>query len=169
MTSAKSLATRIYLQSVGIRLLELRTWEYLLYQCSLWKYLHQELWQNVGKAMDWKAGQCRRAQVSELFCMEICDMELMDVEMFPPGWVASGKWWGVRSALWLVNGKMSLHVWVYVYQSSCWLNVSVTPSVLGPIQPSGPVESSPGQFSPGPERLGIGPIPVQQYLGLDLD
>jgi len=28
--------------------------------------------------------------------------------------VASGKWWGARCALWLVNGKMSLRVWVYL-------------------------------------------------------
>jgi len=32
---------------------------------------------------------------------------------------------------------------------------------------AGLVQISPGQFSPGPEKVGIGPIPVQQLLGLD--
>jgi len=42
-------------------------------------------------ATGWKAGRCRRAQVSELFSMEICDMTVMDilaaidVGKFPPG------------------------------------------------------------------------------------
>jgi hypothetical protein len=32
---------------------------------------------------------------------------------------------------------------------------------------AGLVQISPGQFSPGPEKVGIGPIPVQKLLGLD--
>ena len=37
----------------------------------------------------------------------------------------------------------------------------------GRFSPSGLVPSGPGQFSPGPEKLGIGLIPVQNFLGLD--
>jgi len=43
------------------------------------------------------------------------------------------------------------------------------PAYSGRFGPNGLVQSSPGQFSPGPEKLGIGPIPVQTFLGLDLD
>jgi len=59
--------------------------------------------------------------------------------------VASGKWLGVRCAWWLVNRKMNLPVWVYVYDSICWLSVSVTPSVYGLIRPewTGPKQSRP--------------------------
>ena len=32
---------------------------------------------------------------------------------------------------------------------------------------AGLVRISPGQFTPGPEKVGIGPIPVQKLLGLD--
>jgi hypothetical protein len=44
----------------------------------------------VGKALGWKAGRCWRAQVSELFSMEICVKAVMDyraatdVGKFPP-------------------------------------------------------------------------------------
>jgi hypothetical protein len=50
------------------------TQEHLLHHCSRWKYQQRELLKMVGKAMGWKAGQCRQAQVSELLSMEICDM-----------------------------------------------------------------------------------------------
>jgi len=43
------------------------------------------------------------------------------------------------------------------------------PAYSGQFGPSGLGQSSPGQFSPDPEKLGIGPIPVQKFLGLDLD
>jgi len=64
---------------------------HLLRHCSRWKYQQRELWKKVGKATGWKAGRCRRAQVSELFSMEICDKTVMDflaatdVGKFPPG------------------------------------------------------------------------------------
>jgi hypothetical protein len=32
---------------------------------------------------------------------------------------------------------------------------------------AGLVQISPGQFGPGPEKVGVGPIPVQKLLGLD--
>jgi len=105
-------------------------------------------------------------------------------------WVASGKWqvasgegWGVICALWLVNDKMSLHEWVYVYESICWLSVSVTLSVFGPIRPewTGPKQSRPvqsrsrkiGDWSdPGPKISWTGPgldwtVPVRTGLLLD--
>jgi len=47
--------------------------------------------EGVGKATGWKAGRCRKVQVSELFSMEICDKAVMDflaaidVGKFPPG------------------------------------------------------------------------------------
>jgi len=65
-----------------------QTREHLLHHCSRWKY---QLWKKVGKTTGWKAGRCRRAQVSELCSMEIRDMAVMDflaamdVEKFPPG------------------------------------------------------------------------------------
>jgi len=34
----------------------------------------------------------------------------------------------------------------------------------GQFGPSGQVHRSPGQFSPGPKKLGIGLIPVQNFL-----
>jgi len=51
----------------------------------------RELWKKVGMVTGWKAGRCRRAQVSELISMEICDKAVMDflgatdVGKFPPG------------------------------------------------------------------------------------
>ena len=68
-----------------------QTRKHLLHHCSRWKYQQQELWKKVGKATGWKAGRSRRAQVSELFSIEICDMAVMDflaamdVGKFPPG------------------------------------------------------------------------------------
>jgi hypothetical protein len=44
---------------------------------------------------------------------------------------------------------------------------TLLPAYSGRFGPSGLVQSSPGQFSPGPEKLGIGPSPVQKLLGLD--
>jgi hypothetical protein len=68
-----------------------QTQEHLLHHCSWWKYQQRELWKKVGQATGLKAGRCRRAQVSELFSMQICDMAVMvflaamDVGKFPPG------------------------------------------------------------------------------------
>jgi len=68
-----------------------QTQEHLLHHCSQWKYQQRELWNKVGKATGWIAGRCQRAQVSELFSMEICDLAVMDflaamdVGKFPPG------------------------------------------------------------------------------------
>jgi len=112
IASAKSLATRFYqlkcghaptgayLKRFGHREDDKCWWcggtvaqtrEHLLRHCSRWKYLQRELWKEVGKTTGWKAGRCRRAQVSELFSMEICDKAVMDflaatdVGKFPPG------------------------------------------------------------------------------------
>jgi hypothetical protein len=112
MTSAKSFATRFYqlkcghaptgsyLKRFGHREDDKRWWcggkvvqtrEHLLQHCSRWKYQQRELWKKVGKATGWKAGRCRRSQVSELFSMEICEKAVMDflaaadVGKFPPG------------------------------------------------------------------------------------
>jgi len=41
------------------------------------------------------------------------------------------------------------------------------PAYSGRFGPNGLVQSSPDQFSPGPEKLGIRPSPVQKFLGLD--
>jgi hypothetical protein len=66
------------------------TQEHHLHHCIRWKYQQRELWNMVGKAMGWKAGQCQQVQVSELLSMEICDMgemaslAAMDVGKFPP-------------------------------------------------------------------------------------
>jgi len=111
MASAKSLATRFYQLKcghapTGVYLKPFRqreddkcwwcggtvaqTREHLLRHCSQWKYQQRELWKEVGKATGGKAGRCRRAQVSELFSMEICDKAVMDflaatdVGKFPP-------------------------------------------------------------------------------------
>jgi len=68
-----------------------QTREHLLRHCSRGKYLQRELWKNAGKVTGLKAGRCQRAQVSELFSMEICDkavmdfLAAMDVGKFPPG------------------------------------------------------------------------------------
>jgi len=110
LTSAKSLATRFYqlkcghaptgayLKRFGHREDDkcwwcgAMVWEYLLHHCSRWKYQQRELWKKVGKATGWKAGRCRRAQASELFSIQICDMPVMDclvamdVGKFPLGW-----------------------------------------------------------------------------------
>jgi len=112
MASAKSLATRFYqlkcghaptgayLKRFGHREDDKCWWcggtvaqtrEHLLRHSSRWKYQQRELWKKVGKATGWKAGRCRRAQVSELFSMEICEKAVMDflaatdVGKFPPG------------------------------------------------------------------------------------
>jgi len=122
---------------------------------------------------------------------QIPSQHQMSGEWMPNEWwvesgkwqVASGKWWGVRFALWLVNGKMNLHVWVYVYETTCWLSVSVTPSVFGPIRPewtgqkqSRPVQSRSrkiGDWSdPGPNISWTGPgldwtVPVRTGPLLD--
>jgi hypothetical protein len=68
-----------------------QTREHLLRHCSRWKHQQRELWKEVGKATGWKAGRCRKVQISELFSMEICDKAVMDflaatdVGKFPPG------------------------------------------------------------------------------------
>jgi hypothetical protein len=58
---------------------ELQTREHLFQHCSGWKYQQQELWKKVGNATGWKAGRCRRAQMSELCYIEICHMAVMDL------------------------------------------------------------------------------------------
>jgi hypothetical protein len=68
-----------------------QTREYLLHHCSRWKYQQQELWRKVGKETGRKAGPCRRAQMSELFSMQICEIAVMvfpaamDIGKSPPG------------------------------------------------------------------------------------
>jgi hypothetical protein len=65
--------------------------EHFLHYCSRWIYQQRKLWKLVGKVTGWKVGQCLRAQVSELFSMEICDKAVMDLlaatdlRKFPPG------------------------------------------------------------------------------------
>jgi hypothetical protein len=50
-----------------------------------------EFWKKVGKVTGWKVGCYRRAQVSLLFSLEICDMAVMNclaamaIGKFPPG------------------------------------------------------------------------------------
>jgi len=59
----------------------------------------------LGKATGMKAVRYQRAQVSELFSIEICDrvvmdfLVAMDVGKFPPGQVARGKWWAGKCTL----------------------------------------------------------------------
>jgi len=92
--------TRAYLKRFGHREddkcwwcggLVAQTREHLLHHCSRWKYQQRELWKEVGKGTGWKAGRSRRAQVSELLSMEVCDEVVMDslaatdVRKFPPG------------------------------------------------------------------------------------
>ena len=59
--------------------------------CSRWKSQQWELSKKVGKVTGWNVGWCQRAQVLELFSMEICDkavmdfLAAMDVRKFPLG------------------------------------------------------------------------------------
>jgi hypothetical protein len=67
------------------------TLEHVLHHCNWCRYQQREIWKKVRKVTGWKPGRCQRAQVSELFSMQICDMAVMDfraamdVRMFPPG------------------------------------------------------------------------------------
>ena len=99
MTWVKSLATRLYqLKSghapTGVYLTRFghrddvkcwwcggtvsQTWEHLFRHCSRWRDQQRDLWKSVGYATGWKAGRCRRMQISVLFTVGECDKVVMD-------------------------------------------------------------------------------------------
>jgi len=93
-----------------------------------------------------RGGEWCLAMASELLFMSL----FSDSEDYSGDWwVAHSRWWGVRRAWRLANGKMSLHVWFYVYESVCWPSISVTPSIFGPIRPNW---TGPKRFRPVQSR-----------------
>jgi len=76
-----------------------QTREHLLIHCSQCKSQEQELLLKMEKAMGWKAGQRRHAEVSEQFAMAIYAMAVQDVQV--------GRDVGKVQAEWAMGGAVS--------------------------------------------------------------